>query len=246
MFTAFIGLALLFCSSSAFRQSLNLLHSNGFIAWPLSSVASVRKSFPVCYSMLAESPTSDEAVLRIERCKFKGKGCVLLAHKGEYDHHLMRAAILVFEHNVKGTMGIILDQPSAFTMGELVGNMGPLEANTLFLGGNDGADTAIMLHKYNLDGNSKPLGGGTGLYIGGQKEAKERVTNFQARPRDFKFFFNNVQWAPGLLEKEIEEGRWSVCRIPPDLILRQEKGTANTLWAEASNALLSSDHDGSS
>mmetsp|Transcript_9139 Transcript_9139/g.15135 ORF Transcript_9139/g.15135 Transcript_9139/m.15135 type:complete len:225 (+) Transcript_9139:120-794(+) len=171
----------------------------------------------------------------IERCDFEGTGSILLAHKGEYDHFLMKSAILIFEHNERGTVGAILNKPSAFTMGEMAANIGVFQPNTLFTGGSDGTDTAVMFHKYDLGGYSKPLG--NGLYVGGLKEAKETVEAFNAHPNDFKFIFNNVQWGPGLLKQEIDEGRWEVIRMPPEIVLRQD-GSAVDIWSTAKNALL--------
>jgi hypothetical protein len=37
-------------------------------------------------------------------------------------------------------------------MGETSPNSGPFEPNTLFLGGEAGSDTAMMFHKYDLQG----------------------------------------------------------------------------------------------
>lgn len=41
---------------------------------------------------------------------------------------------------------------AAFSMGETSPNSGPFEPNTLFLGGEAGSDTAMMFHKYDLQG----------------------------------------------------------------------------------------------
>lgn len=114
----------------------------------------------------------------------------------------------------------------------------------MFQGGADGEDSVLMFHSYHLGGLAKPLGA-SGLYVGGLKEARERVERFEAHPRDFKFVYNNVQWPPGALEKEIATGRWTVCRIPPALILKQEASAYGTLWKRA-RAVLKIDAGGDS
>jgi hypothetical protein len=38
----------------------------------------------------------------------------LLLLVGEFDHYLMKAAVLVYEHNERGSLGAILNKPSAF------------------------------------------------------------------------------------------------------------------------------------
>ena len=54
-------------------------------------------------------------------------------------------------------------------------------------------------------------------------------------PRDFKFIFNAVEWAPGVLEREIQEGRWDVVRMPPEMVLEQVH--PDSVWASARSAL---------
>jgi putative transcriptional regulator len=171
----------------------------------------------------------------VERCEFSGRGCVLLALQSEHDHFLHKAAVLICDHDEKrGSKGVILGRPSAFTLGETAPNMPPsLQPNTLFMGGKDGPDMALMFHKYDFGGASKPIG--NGIYVGALKEAREAL---EARvegvhPRDFKFIFNNVEWPPGALEKEITEGRWDVVRLPTDMVLQQKGSSAEAIWGKA-------------
>jgi putative AlgH/UPF0301 family transcriptional regulator len=111
--------------------------------------------------------------------------------------------------------------------------MTTFEANTLFMGGENGNDTAMLFHKYNLGGNSKYIG--NGIYSCGLKEAKEIVNNRQAHPKDFKFIFNYNTWQKGLLDNEVKTGRWDVLRCPPDMIVRQDD--THSLWTRCRRAL---------
>ena len=110
--------------------------------------------------------------------------------------------------------------------------------NTLYMGGENGVDMALMFHKYPLDGLARYCG--AGIYLGGLKQAKELVERRKAHPRDFKFIFNHVSWAPGKLEKEIQDGRWDVVAVPPDLVLNQDASMC--LWSKARNKLASLGH----
>ena len=101
----------------------------------------------------------------VERCAFSGKGCVLLAQQGEHDHFLYKNAVLIYEHDEKGTAGVILGKASAFSLGETAPGMPtPFHPNSLFIGGDQGEDMALMFHKYDFGGLAKPIG--NGLYIG--------------------------------------------------------------------------------
>lgn len=181
-------------------------------------------------------PKEGDVVQEIVPLVFNNEpGCVLLSQPGEHDHFVNKAAVFVFEHGEKGTQGVILGRSSAFSMGETVGGMGVFAPNTVYIGGEQGPDMAIMFHKYELDGYSKYVGGG--IYVGGLKQAREKVERREAVPRDFKFIFNNVQWGPGQLEVEIAQKRWDVIRMPPDMLLQQK--AAHEIWSKARNALRS-------
>ena len=165
------------------------------------------------------------------------KGVVLVAQPAEDDDFLSKAAILIYDHGTdRGTTGVILERETAFSMGETSPNSGPFEPNTLFLGGQGGSDTAMMFHKYDLEGFSKYIG--FGMFLGGLKEAKELVVSRKAHPRDFKFIFNSVEWQSGILEREILGGRWDVANVPPDLILQQSKAREiDSIWLSVRKSL---------
>lgn len=162
-------------------------------------------------------------------CTFDRAGVVLLAQPGERDHFLTKAAVFIFEHNERGTQGVILGRASAFDMGETAPGIGLFRPNTLFMGGDQGPDMALMFHRFELDGYAKYVGGG--VYLGGLQKAREKCEAREATPGDFKFIFNNVQWAPGLLEREIAERRWDVVRLPPHIVLQQKQ--ASSIWSQA-------------
>lgn len=165
------------------------------------------------------------------------KGVVLVAQPAEDDDFLSKAAILIYDHGTdRGTTGVILERETAFSMGETSPNSGPFEPNTLYLGGQGGSDTAMMFHKYDLEGFSKYIG--FGMFLGGLKEAKELVVSRKAHPRDFKFIFNSVEWESGILEREILGGRWDVANVPPDLILQQSKAREiDSIWLNIRKSL---------
>jgi putative AlgH/UPF0301 family transcriptional regulator len=164
------------------------------------------------------------------------QGVVLVSKPGEHNHFLYQQAVFLYEYTQRGSRGVILERPTAFTMGEMSPGIGVFEANTLFMGGEDGDDMAIMMHSYNMTGNVKYVG--AGVFVGGMKQAREMVEARQAAPKEFKFFFNGIEWAPGVLEREIELDRWDVVEATADVILRQ--GAGATLWQRARQEIIKS------
>mmetsp|Transcript_33483 Transcript_33483/g.40563 ORF Transcript_33483/g.40563 Transcript_33483/m.40563 type:complete len:287 (+) Transcript_33483:74-934(+) len=134
----------------------------------------------------------NDAVVRV--------GCVLLAPTHEYSHWLMKAAIFVFaiglnDDGEKVTRGIVIDNPTVFTMNEMAPGMvnGILAGNILFKGGDGGNDSAIMMHSYPLETSSEV--GTSGIYEGGLQEAMDMADSGEVDPTKIKFFFNYVEFS---------------------------------------------------
>lgn len=184
------------------------------------------------------SPSSfdrDSPPSQIIPVPFSGTGCILLAQPQERDHFLIKGSLLVIEHGDRGSVGVLLDKSTPYSVKETSPGLDLFDQNTMFMGGGQGNDLAVMIHKHNFGGLTQPLG--YGLYIGGIKQAEDAVRRMEHHPHDFKFIFNCVEWGPGGLEKEIEARRWDVCAMPPDLVLRQNPRDHTPLWSIARNAL---------
>jgi putative transcriptional regulator len=199
---ALLAALALCCSITAFRLPASALRRQMILETRLSSAAASCQ-FPV----------------DIERCPFNGRGTVLLIKPEEREHAMRKSAVLIIEHTTNGSQGVILNRPNAFPLGDAAPGMGIFASNKLYMGGNDGADTAIMIHKFDFNGAAKHLG--NGVYVGGLRQARELIEAFKATPEDFRFIFNNVAWAAGALEEEVAQGRWEVCKVSPDRLVKE-------------------------
>ena len=74
--------------------------------------------------------------------------------------------------------------------------------NAVFLGGERGADTMLMLHSHPEVRGARPVGNG-GLMRGGLDDAADRVAGGALPADDFKFFYKVSEWLPGKLEEEV-------------------------------------------
>lgn len=204
----------------------------GFMKYNHRILKSHNVALRVIATPLSEIPKS------IRQIPYSGPGCVLLSQPEEKDDYLTDSAILIFSSSKQhGTQGVVLDKPSAFTMHQVGTGLEHFKDNTVFTGGNGGQDSVIMIHAYPLDGICRPIG--KGLYLGGYGGAKELVKKLEAAPMDFKFFFNNVVWKYGELEKQIEKGRWIVCEAPPSKVLQQDpfEERPSFIWHQFRDAL---------
>ena len=162
-------------------------------------------------------------------------GTIMFSSSDLVDNLLCHSVILVCKHDLEGSEGFIINKHSDFTMGEIAANMGVFSSNSMFTGGNVGASTAVMIHKYDLGGNAKHIG--KGYFIGGFKEAKRLVDTFNAHPRDFRFIMDSIRLDPRILDDEISCKKWIVCDVPPDVTLDASCSNAHeTLWERLNSA----------
>ena len=202
--TIMLFILLLVLSSIACAFNSQILHVHN----KFSSLQQVRCAPTKMTSNDSESPTNNDNE-RDDGLKIRylgsgedaivRPGVVLVAPKHEYDHFLMRSAVFVYaiglnEDDDLIIRAVVLDNPTAFTIGEMSPQiMGSLSDNILFRGGYDGQDSAMLLHS--AGGSNGPVKsdseiGSSGIYEGGIVSAMESVDAGLISQDQCKFFFN--------------------------------------------------------
>jgi len=149
------------------------------------------------------------------------KGCLLLANAFMFlgnQQYFNQAVVLLIEHNESGSMGIILNRPTQYDMGQVTDQAGPFESNPVYFGGDVGDGAVSLIHGRRDVTNSLEIR--PGLYLGGMDCAKQMVTDGQAKPEEFKFFARYAGWGPGQLESEAERDVWYVAASAKELVLK--------------------------
>jgi len=166
-------------------------------------------------------------------------GVVLLAPAEEFHHYLRQSALFIYamgtddddEYVIRGA---ILDNPTPFTMGEMMENKasGGVYENLVFRGGESGGQEAFCLHS--IDALGKEEIGTSSIYQGGELSKIED-------PSKVKFFFNYMEF----LEQELEDmleivhedgDGWTSVEVPPEMVLISNchKGEA---WSRLRSAI---------
>jgi len=157
-------------------------------------------------------------------------GSVLVSSPDESDHFFRQAVVLVIDHGEYGSRGVLLEMATAFSIGEMVESMQhtALGENKLFRGGSDGEDKVMMLHTFaGVDGAIQV--GDSGVYIGGSESAQDLVVNGHLPRSGFKFIFNQCEWGPGKLEREVRQGTFRVGVMTAELATRQVAGQSERM-----------------
>lgn len=139
--------------------------------------------------------------------------------------------------------GVIIDHPTAFTVGEMSPNViGGVSNNLLFRGGNSGSDNAMLLHSAGgQEGHvqSGEMIGNSGIYEGGIVSAMESVDAGLIDASRCKFFFNYMQFRELELEDmfAVEDGdAWASLEVPPEYVLDSDLERGE-MWSKLRNTV---------
>lgn len=170
-----------------------------------------------------------------------------MAPDHEYDHFLMRSAVFIFaigldEFDETVVRGVILDHPTAFTVGEMSPSItGTLANNQIYRGGRIGKNVAMLLHSAGGDDEGGPsVGtapeiGGSGVYEGGSVEAMDAANNGSINKEDCKFFFNYMEFGIEELDEMFaatEDGdSWVSLELPSEWVLDSDLDRGQ-LWTK--------------
>ena len=154
-------------------------------------------------------------------------------------------AIGINDYGEDVARGVIIDHPTAFTMGEMGGGSvsGVLGENILYRGGDSGKDAAMVLHSVGSsvsmaekeDGGMDDVKvydiacgeeiGTSGIYEGGIQDAMNLVDQAIVNADKFKFFFNYVEFTDkeleGMLSATDSDGdAWVSLEVPSGFVLK--------------------------
>jgi putative AlgH/UPF0301 family transcriptional regulator len=176
-------------------------------------------------------------------------GVVMLAPHDEFHHYLRKAAVFIYamgmdEHDVYVIRGVIIDHPTAFTIGEMMAQPegaenSPIFSNRLHKGGELGGESAFMLHSDEGVANAGNLEmvGTSGIYQGGFEHALS--SDFDTEKA--KFFFDYMEFTEKQLEDMLEDPQgdgdaWVSVEVPSEVVLNCDY-LRGDCWARLRNAI---------
>lgn len=143
------------------------------------------------------------------------KGQYLIASRQLRDPNFYKSVVLVVEDDeTEGTMGLIINHPSALRVSQAVEGFFclPETEERLFIGGPVEPTALFLLHsftEYN-DGEANIL---PGIFLGSSAETFEQVIEslgMGGSGRWFRVFSGCAGWAPQQLRNEIARGDWLI------------------------------------
>lgn len=172
------------------------------------------------------------------------RGTLLVAKPTVEDFCFKRSVTVLVDHDAEGSMGIIVNKPTRFTLNEVVPEIECNEPLPLYLGGPVGTNMLFFLHTLGTDAIPDSVQLAPGVFFGGDFEAlKMLIESGQNLNDKVKFMVGYSGWTTGQLNNEVERHDWAVLKdstaelvfnTPDDLVWSQavkKFGDQYRLWS---------------
>lgn len=163
----------------------------------------------------------------------------LVAMPTMQDPRFKHAVTYICEHNEEGAMGLVINQPTNLTIGELLDQididndkMADAASFAVMSGGPVNTDRGFVLHSHK-PGYSSSVNITSSIMITTSKDVLSELTTRQA-PQNFLITLGYAGWDPGQLEKELLENAWLTVPADPDIIFNTP---AHMRWEKAIHSL---------
>lgn len=181
------------------------------------------------FPVLACLSVNDDAHAQSPKPSLK-KGIFLVASPNLSDPNFRETVILICRHGSRGTMGLIVNQPSDMPLSEALPSIPALKgkSHTLFVGGPVRPRGLLMLFRAEERAeNTQHVF--DGVYWGGNLEMVQRMATQPKHTDKFRVFGGHAGWSHGQLESEIAKGAWIVVPANVESIFDKEP---DRLWSD--------------
>ena len=147
---------------------------------------------------------------------------LLIALPALDDPNFSRSVTLICQHDADGAMGVMVNRPSEYTLGEVFRQMGiasddeALCARPVVSGGPVHPERGFVLHDGDQAWDST-LAIASGLYVTTSRDVLEAIAS-GAGPRAATVALGCAGWGAGQLEQELVDNSWLTAPADPELL----------------------------
>lgn len=162
------------------------------------------------------------------------QGRILISEPFLNDFYFKRAIVLLAEHNMDGSFGLVLNKTTDLKLSDIITSKEiviPKEFNAnVYIGGPVKTDSLFFIHTRN-DVISNSLKIMEGIYWGGDINELVRLMKKKAlKPDEIRFYAGYSGWEPHQLDRELEEHSWVVAKTNASFLLKNDP---EILWKKA-------------
>jgi putative transcriptional regulator len=155
-----------------------------------------------------------------------GSGMYLVARRALTGSHFGESVIYLVEHDEDGTLGLIVNRPSAISLSEAVPEFEGEQATAhdLHYGGPVGLPMILMLVRSDsaADGMTHVA---DDVYISSDRGVLEAALAARKPASELRFYVGYSGWATGQLDSELDRGSWHVVAAGADTVFSGEPGS---------------------
>jgi putative transcriptional regulator len=145
------------------------------------------------------------------------------------DPNFERSVVLLVHHGNEGSMGLVVNRPTAIPLSRLFAGEPGLEQGVLFTGGPvEAGRFLLLLRAGRAPQGSRPVF--ADVYLGWSPEALRGSSGIE----EFRVYSGYAGWAPGQLEAEIARGDWRLAPAEAPLVFVRHP---ERLWEELARRL---------
>ena len=158
------------------------------------------------------------------------RGVLLIASHNLRDPNFAQTVVLITEHGVTGSVGLVLNRPTVVAVADVLPNVDQLQGHTdmLLVGGP--VEVRSMCVLVQADG---ALEGGTqimdGVHFVNEVAVLERLLSGNIEHQRANYYAGYAGWRSGQLNAEVARGDWHLTRGTSDVVFRTE---APRLWPQ--------------
>ncbi len=154
------------------------------------------------------------------------KGKVLIAEPFLHGKYFGRSVILIVDRGDTGTVGLILNKPVLYDIGDFFPELKDFDYR-VFLGGPLQKEMLYYIHVVpHLIPDSVAIN--NTLYWGGDfNTLVQLIKDGKIKAHQIRFFLGYSGWSKGQLEQELEENSWVISELTNSQLMNQEIGD---LW----------------
>ena len=137
---------------------------------------------------------------------------LLIALPSLLDSAFARSVTLICQHDGEGAMGVVVNRPSEYTLGDVLQQMGitsndeSLQARIVLAGGPVHPERGFVLHDGDREWDSS-LAVGDGLYLTTSRDVLEALARGEG-PAQAVVALGCAGWGAGQLEQELVDDSW--------------------------------------
>ena len=137
---------------------------------------------------------------------------LLVALPALHDPHFARSVALICQHDGDGAMGVVINRPSEYSLGEVLQQMGiasdseALQSQVVLAGGPVHPERGFVLHDGDREWDST-LAVGDGLFLTTSRDVLEALARGDG-PAQAVVALGCAGWGAGQLEQELVEDSW--------------------------------------